>query len=59
MVPWLGDRAGTGGVAGACGGGAGGRGLTGAASQAAVSQAGLRAPPMEGERDEKSARELT
>lgn len=49
----LGNRTGTGSGAGA--GGAGGRGLSGAASQAAVSQAGLRTPPMEGERDEKSA----
>lgn len=36
-------------------GGAGGRELTGAASPAAVSQAGLRAPAMEGERDQESA----
>ena len=55
VVPRLENRAGTGGGAG----GAGGRGLTGAACQAAVSQAGLRAPPMEGERDEESAWELT
>lgn len=50
VVPWLGDRGGT----GVGGGGAGGRGLTAAASQAAVSQAGLRAPPMKGERDKNS-----
>lgn len=48
-VPWGGDRT----VTGA--GGAGGRGLTGGAGQAAVSQAGLRTPPMEGEGDEESA----
>lgn len=45
----MGNRAGAGSVAGACG--AGGSGLARAASQAAVSQAGLRAPPMEGERN--------
>lgn len=49
----LADGAG-GGVAGACGG-AGGGGLAGAAGQAAVSQAGLRAPTVERERDEQSA----
>lgn len=51
-----GDGAGAGGGVGAGAGGAGGGGrLAGAASQAAVSQAGLGAPPMEGERDEQSA----
>lgn len=41
------------------GGGAGGARLTRTANQAAVSQAGLGVPPMEGERDEQRARELT
>lgn len=55
-ISWLGRGAGAGGGGGAAaGGGAGGRGLTGAASQTAVSQAGLRAPPMERERDKESA----
>lgn len=49
LAPRLGDRHLTG------AGGAGGRGLTGAAGQAAVSQAGLRTPPVEGEGDEESA----
>lgn len=48
-----------GGVAGARGGAGGGGGLAGAAGQAAVSQAGLRAPTMERERDEESAGKLT
>lgn len=51
------DGAGAGGGAGAAG--AGGAGLTGAAGQAAVSQAGLRTPTMEGEGDEVGAGELT
>lgn len=56
MASGLGNRAGAG--SGGAGAGAGGRGdgagLTGAAGQAALSQAGLRAPPVEGERDEDS-----
>lgn len=52
MAPRLGHGRGAGGGGG---GGEGGWGLNGAASQAAVSQAGLRTPPMEGERDEESA----
>ena len=58
VVPWLGGGAMSGGGGGAGGGAERGE-LDGAASQAAVSQTGLWAPPMEGERDEESARELT
>lgn len=46
QVLWLRSRGGS---------GAGGGGLAEGASQAAVGQAGLRAPAMEGEGDEKSA----
>lgn len=52
----LGGGPGTGGGSAAtAGGGAGGRGLTGAPGQAAVSQAGLRAPPVKGEWGEEGA----